>query len=539
MLDLFSGAGGMSLGFLQTGKYKIPVAVEKDLHARATYREFHKNTILLEDILDINDYEEFQRTYGDFDIVVGGPPCQGFSNANRQKNHIISHNNSLIKKYVEVIENLKPLAFVMENVRMLKSETHRFYLSQNDNFNNLEVSLKVEKICLYDGLFPVKDSIKDLFIPERIEELLLPEKSLIVLRTILKKSLNQKTRGTVLKKSGKKAYNIINSIPDRSSNVPPAYMDLEKELLSYFSGYVDGSLTFSEAEPYMDTFINIQMFLSNVKELIDNEIIIKDLDISDQGIFIEVQSITVIEYITKKLEKIYLIDDGILNAAWYGAPQLRERYIALGIRKDFAVEKNIKPLLPEVAFTLENYRTVWDAIGDLEEVEPGYTIDEQPVQLSDTLVQTALKEELRNTNLLYNHITTKTRETALKRFAALKPGENFHDLEKSLINNTYTKPERTQNSIYLRLRYNKPSGTVTNVRKSMWIHPVIDRAISIREAARLQTFPDNIRFLGTKDSQYQQIGNAVPPTMARAIAQKLAELLGETPVNKVELDTKA
>ena len=539
VLDLFSGAGGMSLGFLQTGKYKIPVAVEKDPNARATYKEFHKNTILLEDILDINDYEEFQRAYGKFDIVVGGPPCQGFSNANRQKNHIISQNNSLVKKYVEVIENLQPLAFVMENVRMLQSETHRFYLSQIDDFDNLEVNLRTEKICLYDGLFPLRDSIKDLFNPEHIEELLLSEKSLIVLRTILKKSINQETRETVLTKNGKKASMILNSIPDRSTNVPRSYRILEKEMLSYFLGYIEGSLTYTEAEPYMITFINIQRFLSNVKELIDNEIIIKELIMDDHGIFIEVQSITVIEYITKKLGKTYLIDDGILNAAWYGAPQLRERYIALGIRRDFAEEKKIKPLLPEAIYTLGNYRTVWDAIGDLEEIEPGYTISEQPIQLSESNIQTELKVELRNTNLLYNHVMTETRETALKRFAALKPGQNFHNLEKDLIENTYSKPERTQNSIYLRLRYDRPSGTVTNVRKSMWIHPVINRAISIREAARLQTFPDNFIFKGTKDSQYQQIGNAVPPMMAKAIAEKLAEVLEEKSVNRVIQDTTA
>ena len=77
----------------------------------------------------------------------------------------------------------------------------------------------------------------------------------------------------------------------------------------------------------------------------------------------------------------------------------------------------------------------------------------------------------------------------------------------------------------MRLKYDEPSGTVVNVRKSMWIHPVLDRAISIREAARLQTFPDSFVFEGTKDSQYQQIGNAVPPYLARAIAKSVIAVL--------------
>ena len=59
----------------------------------------------------------------------------------------------------------------------------------------------------------------------------------------------------------------------------------------------------------------------------------------------------------------------------------------------------------------------------------------------------------------------------------------------------------------------------------MWIHPTLDRAISIREAARLQTFPDSFVFCGSKDKQYQQVGNAVPPIMAKSIAKKLASVL--------------
>ena len=61
----------------------------------------------------------------------------------------------------------------------------------------------------------------------------------------------------------------------------------------------------------------------------------------------------------------------------------------------------------------------------------------------------------------------------------------------------------------------------------MWIHPTIDRALSIREAARLQTFPDSFVFEGTKDMQYQQVGNAVPPILANAIARKVLELMEE------------
>ena len=62
----------------------------------------------------------------------------------------------------------------------------------------------------------------------------------------------------------------------------------------------------------------------------------------------------------------------------------------------------------------------------------------------------------------------------------------------------------------------------------MWIHPTLDRAVSVREAARLQTFPDSFVFCGTKDKQYQQVGNAVPPIMAKASAEKIANILGRS-----------
>ncbi len=62
----------------------------------------------------------------------------------------------------------------------------------------------------------------------------------------------------------------------------------------------------------------------------------------------------------------------------------------------------------------------------------------------------------------------------------------------------------------------------------MWIHPTLDRAISVREAARLQTFPDSFVFCGSKDKQYQQVGNAVPPIMAKSIAKKLAQTLNKS-----------
>ena len=139
-VDLFAGAGGLSLGFMQTKKYDIKVAFENSPYMQETYRRNHPGVEVQGDVCAA-DYTDIMRRYGKIDVVIGGPPCQGFSNANRQKNHAISQNNMLVKQYLRAILELQPKAFVMENVSMLRSEVHRFYMEKGD-----ETSIKQIKI---------------------------------------------------------------------------------------------------------------------------------------------------------------------------------------------------------------------------------------------------------------------------------------------------------------------------------------------------------------------------------------------------------
>ena len=134
-IDLFAGAGGLSYGFEMTGKFQIVAAAEKNENARETYKANHKRKGKIEMIKDVvgYDFAELEDRMGGIDVVIGGPPCQGFSNANRQKNHIISMNNSLVKEFFRAVIEIDPQAFVMENVSMLSSETHRFYDSSIDH----------------------------------------------------------------------------------------------------------------------------------------------------------------------------------------------------------------------------------------------------------------------------------------------------------------------------------------------------------------------------------------------------------------------
>ena len=258
--------------------------------------------------------------------------------------------------------------------------------------------------------------------------------------------------------------------------------------------------------------------------------LIKNKGVTKKGKKKKIKSISEIDYLKAKLcstdnENGYVISADVLSATQFGAPQKRMRFVVMGIRKDIAGEVK----LPEGKFKKGPFRTVEDAIKDLEDVDPIFNIsdDIDGIKLQKKSDLSELAQSLRDSKVLHNHIITKTTDVAMKRFIALEQGQNFHSLSEELKTNTYTDVTRTQNTIYLRLKYNEPSGTVVNVRKSMWVHPTKNRAISIREAARLQTFPDSFVFCGTKDKQYQQVGNAVPPIMAKAIAKKLANQLNK------------
>lgn len=89
------------------------------------------------------DYKELVESVGSIDVVIGGPPCQGFSNANRQHSTLISMNNRLVKEYVRAIVELQPKAFVMENVAMLRSNVHRFIVDDEDINDPVVMGLKM------------------------------------------------------------------------------------------------------------------------------------------------------------------------------------------------------------------------------------------------------------------------------------------------------------------------------------------------------------------------------------------------------------
>ena len=524
VVDLFAGAGGLSLGFMQTQKYDIKVAFENSPYMQDTYRLNHPGVEVQGDVCTA-DYDAIKKKYGEIDVVIGGPPCQGFSNANRQKNHAISQNNMLVKQYIRAILELKPKAFVMENVSMLKSDVHRFYMEESDieTVERCGIPVKSTPLHMLDAEYVFDGALEIVKDQQKIQQYLWPEQHYFELNVIYKAAKNLDKMKSALAKHKKKLCAAAADYAKSSdkSHISRVSADAFQAVLNYYSGELDASALKSKIEPA----IMIQRMLSKAQEIYENHIVVDAYSVED-GISAVIRSFAVYDYLEKVLqapENDYVLDKGVLCAADYGAPQKRMRFVVIGIKRSISP----KVALPKGRFDADEYRTVRDAISDLEDVTPVFDLedDKDGIRIERKENLNELASALRNAEVLRNHIVTKTTDIAMERFRALKQGQNFHALDESLKMNTYTDAARTQNTIYLRLNYDEPSGTVVNVRKSMWIHPTLDRAISVREAARLQTFPDSFVFCGSKDKQYQQVGNAVPPIMAKSIAKKLAKIL--------------
>lgn len=214
----------------------------------------------------------------------------------------------------------------------------------------------------------------------------------------------------------------------------------------------------------------------------------------------------------------------ILNAADYGAPQMRRRTIVLGWRKG----------LPEVDFPaptngskdgLRPYLTLMEAIGDLPQIGAGECSGQYA-----TPPQNEYQRRMRGgQEELLEHNAANYGERMREILRTIPEGGSIKDLPVRL------RPKSAYGNTYARLLPNEPSPTITRnfgtPSSSRCVHPHQPRALSTREGARLQGFPDNYRFVGGKQSKNLQIGNAVPPILGEAIAMSIVSALRKQPEN--------
>lgn len=247
VVDLFSGAGGLSLGFQQTKKYDIKVAFESNPIMQETYRKNHPGVEVCGDVCGA-DYPSIERKYGAIDVVIGGPPCQGFSNANRQKNHAISQNNSLVKQYIRAIQELKPKAFVMENVSMLRSDVHRFYLCKNDLafVNSGKIETDSSNLELLEEEYFFDDALKIVQDPSLIQQYMWPDFDYLELNVIFKATQNPKKLLEALKKHEKRLRKIIDAHRHKDTN--DSILNADTIAFSAIQNYYDAKIDASQLQ---------------------------------------------------------------------------------------------------------------------------------------------------------------------------------------------------------------------------------------------------------------------------------------------------
>lgn len=394
VIELFAGAGGMGLGFLMAREGGSPYKVlfSGELHpifvnTLRTNHEFLRAGKLVPDeavpehavpvdlrapsVMDA--VQSISAEHGGVDIVIGGPPCQGFSNANRNSQSTKNPNNKLVDTYLDYVIRLRPRVLLMENVQGVLWTQHHGARSE----------------------------------------------------------------------------------------------------------------------------------------------------------------LSVAEHVVARLSRAgYRIFPKLLDAAWYGVPQHRNRFFLLGLHTDLGYAQDDfgewgpfpRPTHGPGGMPLV---TVADAIRDLPAINNGEDVEELPYV--EPAFPSEFVRQMRKwapSDIIWDHVTSKHAEYVLERYRRIPAGGNWSDISDMMTN--YAVVERTHSNIYKRLDWLEPSITIGHYRKSMLIHPQQQRGLSLREAARLQSFPDWFRFAGGEQRiagglthRQQQLANAVCPLVTKAVAEYL------------------
>ena len=212
----------------------------------------------------------------------------------------------------------------------------------------------------------------------------------------------------------------------------------------------------------------------------------------------------------------YYLYKTVLNAYDYGVPQERHRLIIIGSKKEVDFKKIFESVKCEMISSNEIYlTTISDAISDLNFLSSGEGLFEQEYRI-EPLSRYQIDRRA-NSKKLYNHIATNHSAVAIDRMKRLKPGDRRMNLKEG------RKIKSVHSGAYGRMRWDEPAKTIITrfdtPSSGVYVHPELNRTLTPREAARIQSFDDDYIFYGNKNSVIKQIGNAVPPLLAYYLAK--------------------
>lgn len=231
----------------------------------------------------------------------------------------------------------------------------------------------------------------------------------------------------------------------------------------------------------------------------------------------------IIDIISQEFDQLgYKVEKQILNAKNYGVPQNRLRVFLVGTRKDLNLSWNFPVALESQEISLR------DAINDLPPVR-----QKEHVENYFTQPQTSYQELMKGTSSKLNdHYCGTYGHRITSIISNLEMGESHTDINRKVNEGLLSKDlflSSGYHNSYGRLWWDKPSSTITNnfgtPSAIRCIHPEQNRALTIREAARIQSFPDNFIFIGNKAQKSSQIGNAVPPLLAIHLASEVEKTI--------------
>lgn len=407
IIDLFSGAGGLTFGFyynLQNGQFirscnNFIFANEYSAQAATAFSENFPDIHMENcDIRDLTEEKIRNLIYlarlpegEEVDLIIGGPPCQSFSTVGQR---IYDDKAKLYEEYLRVLNIVRPKMFLFENVKGILSMRETFY----EKDENGEIKYRILK----------------------------------------NQETGKESKRPIVARHGKKIMEIIRN-----------------------------------------KFANI-----------------------DDGFG-------------------YVMTDHILNAVDFGVPENRERVFIIGIRSDLNLNFHWE-------FVREQSLTIEEAISDLPELKEGQSVNSytMPAQNLYQLLMRGTNKEL--TQHFCGFYGDKIR-TVIENVGQGQGKDDFNALiDEGKIRSDYRLTSGYHNT-YGRLVANLPSTTITNNMCTpsglRCIHYAQNRALSPREGARIQSFPDWFKFSGTRTDVTKQIGNAVPPLLAIKLANQIARIL--------------
>lgn len=205
----------------------------------------------------------------------------------------------------------------------------------------------------------------------------------------------------------------------------------------------------------------------------------------------------------------------VLNAADYGVPQVRKRLFFVGVEKCSG-----RALLPAAMLFPHEFVTCAEAISDLPSLQENYGTERAQYELGPL---TPYQARMRNgATELFNHVASRHAPHVKEVISKVPDGGNYKDLAPGV------GTSRKFNVAWTRYASGRPSKTIDTGHRNHF-HYKWDRVPTVRENARLQSFPDTFEFVGTLTSQHRQVGNAVPPVLAHAIARQILSTLNVEP----------